>query len=113
MFKKGQSGNPKGRPVGTKNGLPLGLARKIREATGDGDELVKYALAVMRDKEERTADRLMALGWLSDRGYGIKQTIEIEQPEEHNIKIDPANLNKKDLVALAKILRSASDRSAT
>jgi hypothetical protein len=60
---KGQSGNPGGRP--------RGCGTLSWEETRDGAELVKFVLAVFRDK--RKADlklRLAALPWLADRGWG-------------------------------------------
>lgn len=62
-FPPGVSGNPGGRPKG--------LRSMIREQTGDGAELVAFALAVLRGKRRAMMkQRLEALYWLADRGFG-------------------------------------------
>ena len=42
-YKKGQSGNPSGKPKGTRD-----LAKKIIEKTKDGEELVEKLLSLAR-----------------------------------------------------------------
>ena len=64
-WKPGQSGNPGGRPKGF-----AGLAAVIRKKTNDGEELVDFALGVLRNKKASIGDRLEALEWLSVRGFG-------------------------------------------
>jgi hypothetical protein len=66
-FKKGQSGNPGGRPKGFK-----GMASKIRKETNEGEELVDFALGVLRNAAGIfTFDQQWgSLKWLADRGFG-------------------------------------------
>lgn len=61
-FRPGQSGNPGGRPKG--------LAALIRQQTGDGAELVGFALKVLRSSRQDPRLRLQACEWLADRGFG-------------------------------------------
>lgn len=67
-WKKGQSGNPGGRP---KN-----IAAQIRLKTKDGMELVELYLATLRGKlvieglAPNHKDRMSAAEWLADRGFG-------------------------------------------
>jgi hypothetical protein len=61
-WQKGQSGNPAVRPAG--------LARRIRDATNDGEDLVAFMNDVFRDEAEKTADRITAATWLADRCWG-------------------------------------------
>jgi len=70
-FQPGVSGNPGGRP--------RGLASRIRGATRDGADLVTFAMDVLNAKIPGVTmrDRLEALQWLSDRGWG-KPTVSVE-----------------------------------
>ncbi len=76
-FKKGISGNPSGRPKS--------FGESIRRLTRDGEELVQLALKVLRgklsvkmfdkegnphDAEPSIKERLEAMKWLADRGWG-------------------------------------------
>jgi hypothetical protein len=62
-FRPGESGNVGGRPKG--------FGALIREQTRDGAELVDFALSILRGKRGAKLDqRLDALCWLADRGWG-------------------------------------------
>src|ERR1044071_8420231 len=63
-FRKGVSGNAGGRP--------RGLAQAVRDATGDGQELVAFMLTVVRGQHRhvRVRDRIDAATWLADRAFG-------------------------------------------
>ena len=74
-FRKGQSGNPAGRPRTGQS-----LAEHIRELAGDNGAVyvaILHELAVGRRTNSRT--RLTAIGLLLDRGYGKPaQTIDLQ-----------------------------------
>lgn len=90
---KGVSQNPGGRPKG--------LANLVREKTKDGRELVEIMLQIARgnlkietsyttvDGQERFQervpshkDRIDAISWLADRGFGKSQeTLTLQNPD--------------------------------
>lgn len=61
-FLPGNNANPGGRPKG--------LAALIRQQTGDGAELVTFALNVLRSRRQDPRLRIQAMEWLADRGFG-------------------------------------------
>ena len=62
-FEPGNNANPSGRPKG--------FGHLIREQTKEGQELVDFALSVLRGKRNAKLQlRMEALTWLSDRGWG-------------------------------------------
>jgi len=76
-FRPGQSGNPGGRP--------RGLAGRIREATREGADLVTFAMRVLNGETRGVTmrDRLEALYWLADRGWGKPvQSVELSGTQE-------------------------------
>ena len=70
-WKLGQSGNPSGRPRGTRD-----LAGYVLETTGGGRELIDALVAIARGVmpnvpvQVRPADQLKAIEMLPNRGFG-------------------------------------------
>ena len=99
-WKPGQSGNPSGRPKGTRD-----LAGYVLETTDDGRELIDSLLSIARgitpniavqegsrprkDQQVRPADQLKAIEMLLDRGFGRSpQELDVahsvtDRPLEH------------------------------
>ena len=99
-WKPGQSGNPSGRPKGTRD-----LVGYVRETTDGGKELVGAMVSIARgvmpnlavqessrprkDQQVRPADQLKAIEMLLDRGFGRSpQQLDIahsvsDRPLEH------------------------------
>ena len=99
-WKPGQSGNPSGRPKGTRD-----LAGYVLETTDGGKELVDALICIARgimpdlpmqegsrprkDQQVRPADQLKAIEMLLDRGFGRSpQQLDIahsvtDRPVEH------------------------------
>jgi hypothetical protein len=99
-WQPGQSGNPSGRPKGTRD-----LAGYVLETTDGGKELVDALVSIARgvmpnvpvqevsrprkDKQVRPADQLKAIEMLLDRGFGRSpQQIDLahsvsDRPLEH------------------------------
>ena len=93
-WKKGQSGNPSGKPKGTR-----GFAARIRKATNDGEDLIKVALGIMNNLESRDSDRMSAVKWLADRMLG---------KAEENININTDDDKFTEL--LAELVKTLSER---
>lgn len=122
-FKKGQSGNPSGRAPGS-----TGLAKYIREQTGDLFELADIALRIARGRQKfqefvgpqaievkrrpNATERMGAVKWLADRSLGTAQAfIELSGPGGGPVAITLdalKNLPDADLEALEAIAQRAS-----
>lgn len=63
-WKKGQSGNPLGRPRNA-----LSLAAAVRDMV-DPEEIAEFATRIMRDEQLPISERWKAAEFLSDRGWG-------------------------------------------
>jgi hypothetical protein len=108
-WRPGQSGNPGGR-LG-------GLARRARDATNDGADLIDFLLGVMRDPTARTRDRLAAASELLARAYGrAPQFVAIEKWEQHRHQQPWFEGLKKmpveDVRTLLRLLKQAWGESA-
>ena len=110
-WKPGQSGNPSGRPKGTRD-----LAGYVLETTDGGKELVDALVSIARDvmpnvaaqkgsrsrkdQQVRPADQLKAIEMLLDRGFGRSpQQLDIA----HSVSDRPfANLSDEMLMLLVE-----------
>ena len=110
-WKPGQSGNPSGRPRGTRD-----LAGYVLETTDGGKELVDALVSIARgvmtnvaaqegsrprkDQQVRPADQLKAIEMLLDRGFGrAPQQVDIA----HSVTDRPfANLSDETLRLLVE-----------
>jgi len=116
----GQSGNPSGRPKGTRD-----LAGYVLETTGGGRELIDALLSLARgmvpnvavhegsrprkDQQVRPADQLKAIEMLLDRGFGRSpQQLDIA----HSVSDRPfANLSDETLRLLVESANGLEDGS--
>ena len=87
-FPKGVSGNAGGRPKG--------LARRIRDATNDGDDLVAFVLDVFTDEAESTKMRMEAATWLADRGFGKRAPPPVDERRSEVVALPET---RKELLA--------------
>ena len=119
-WQPGQSGNPSGRPKGTKD-----LPGYVLETTAGGKELVDTLVCIARgampnvpmqggsrprkDQQVRPADQLKAIEMLLDRGFGRSpQQLDIA----HSVSDRPfANLSDATLQLLIENARQVEDGS--
>ena len=119
-WKPGQSGNPSGRPRGTRD-----LAGYVLETTDGGKELVDALICIARgavpnlavqkgsrprkDQQVRPADQLKAIEMLLDRGFGRSpQQLDIA----HSVSDRPfANLSDATLQLLVENARQLEEGS--
>ena len=97
-FKKGQSGNPRGRPKRPEaRNVFADLRAAARELTEDA---IDTLATVMKDPKTPAAARISAAQALLDRGYGKPpQAIEL------NSEPDLTHLSDEDIETLERILR--------
>ena len=119
-WKPGQSGNPSGRPKGTRD-----LAGYVLETTDGGKELVDALVSIARgvmpnvpaqegsrprkDQQVRPADQLNAIEMLLDRGFGRSpQQLDIA----HSVSDRPfANLSDETLMLPVENARQLEEGS--
>jgi hypothetical protein len=103
QFKKGQSGNPKGKPKGTKN-VKTQLREMLSAASPTGDyshplaeQLIKIALG-----GEKDSDKLKAIESITAKIEG--------QLEAMPQQLDLSQLNKKDLAHFKELAKKATPK---
>jgi hypothetical protein len=120
-FPKGASGNPRGRPRN-------GLGALIRATSQEGQELKDFAFAVLRghlsmldrnghpildpygnpvpsDEQPSVKERMMALQWLGERGWGKPEEY---RPAEGRARIDPSKLSELEAEQLLHLVEVAA-----
>lgn len=95
-FKPGESGNPSGRPR-----VPAELVARCREVT---DEVVTFWIETMRNKEERTTERLRASENLMDRGFGKAAQNINANVNDGRLQVDTSKLSEAQVDALVSIV---------
>lgn len=97
-FKKGESGNPRGRPTGTKQSARrLGanqFKRLLRAIEPYADEGISVAAEIMRDEEASSATRLKAAMMLLQKYTELTGEVyfnQLPKEEESGKKTDDAD----------------------
>lgn len=79
-----------GNKLAVGSGRPAGLAQLVRRQTRNGELLVEIMLDIAQAKvaECRTADRVSAVEWLADRGWGkAAQIIQSDSTSQVTIRV--------------------------
>ena len=58
----------------------------MREATGDGQEIIAFMLSVLRDSNASNRDRFDAARWLTERGWG--RAVDSSEPVSYSSPMD-------------------------
>lgn len=97
-FKKGESGNPKGRPVGSKNRSTiakkwLGIEQNLKNPmTGEQDQMSQEDLITLALIKKAREGDVNAYKALMDSGYGAP----VQQVEQKNIELPFFDLNETE-----------------
>jgi hypothetical protein len=84
------------------------LAKKIQSETGDGQELLTFAMDVWRDTSRNFKDRWDAFTWLSERGFGRSpQIVDIHMSTHTTVGVDLTKLSIEQIKQLEKLLSAA------
>jgi hypothetical protein len=104
----GHTANPDGRPKGAR-----GMARYIMQMTGDGQDLVDWALNLWKDVDAPIEWRWRAFEWLTNRGAGgIPTTAILNVTNNVNSGRDLRSLSTEDLERIDHVFREAHARPA-
>lgn len=91
LWRPGQSGNPGGRPKG--------LAARIRE-TNSPERLATAFEEIAYDPNTSARDRMEALRWLGERGYGKTPEVTLVGAMTEEQRDAAAELSRDQLLAL-------------
>ena len=80
------------------------FATRIRDATCDGQELIDFALEVLRSGDLTDTHKWKAFEWLADRGYGKSGTTPPKDHENSNLLDQFDDLSPEQIAMIEKAL---------